>query len=54
MSLVWMAAIAIVCLAEKNWRHGPDLTALVGVTLIGLGLAILIHPPFLAALAPSA
>ena len=47
MNLAWMAAIAVVFLAEKNWRYGPELTKLVGGGLVLLGAAILIHPALL-------
>jgi predicted metal-binding membrane protein len=50
MNLAWMAAIAVVFLAEKNWRYGVTLTKLVGVTVIALGIAVLIHPDLLASL----
>jgi len=29
--LAWMAGIAVVFLAEKNWRHGVGLTKVVGI-----------------------
>ena len=47
MNLVWMAGIAIVFLAEKNWKHGVRLTRLVGACLIALGLAVIIAPGIL-------
>ena len=47
MNLVWMAGIAIVFLAEKNWRHGVALTKIVGAGLIGLGLAVIVSPGIL-------
>jgi predicted metal-binding membrane protein len=53
MNLVWMGAITVVCFAEMNWRRGPAVTRLAGLTLIGLGLAVLLHPALLTALAPS-
>jgi predicted metal-binding membrane protein len=58
MNLTWMAAIAIVFLAEKNWRHGARLTIVVGTAVTVLGIAVLAHPAFLDAVtddpAPSA
>ena len=51
MNLAWMAGIAIVFLAEKNWRHGVGLTYVVGVAVTGLGIAILIHPSLLTTVA---
>lgn len=51
MNLAWMAAIAVVFLAEKNWRYGPELTKVVGGGLVVLGAAILIHPAVLTSVA---
>lgn len=50
MNLAWMAAIALVFLAEKNWRHGVLLTKVVGTSVLALGLVVVAHPPVLAAL----
>jgi len=50
MNLVWIAALAVICFAEKNWRHGTAVTTMVGVALVGLGLAVLLHPQFLVTL----
>jgi len=47
MNLTWMAAIAVVFLAEKNWRYGVALTRVVGIATAVLGLAVLIHPDLL-------
>lgn len=47
MNLPWMAAIAVVFLAEKNWRHGVRLTKLIAIGVLVLGLAVLAHPSFL-------
>jgi predicted metal-binding membrane protein len=47
MNLAWMAAIAVVFLAEKNWRRGVGLSKLVGTTVAGFGIAVLIHPALL-------
>jgi predicted metal-binding membrane protein len=52
MNLAWMAAIAVVFLAEKNWRHGVGLTKLVGLTVLGFGVAVLVHPSLLDSIAP--
>jgi predicted metal-binding membrane protein len=54
MNLTWMATIAVVFLAEKNWRHGPALTKFVGLTVIAFGIAVLAHPALLASIAPGA
>ena len=47
MNLVWMAGIAIVFLAEKNWKHGVALTKIVGSALVALGIAVIISPGIL-------
>ena len=52
MNLAWMAAIAVVFLAEKNWRHGVGLTKVVGVAVVGFGIAVLVHPSLLGSVAP--
>jgi predicted metal-binding membrane protein len=54
MNLAWMAGIAVVFLAEKNWRHGVALTKVVGVSVIALGIAVLVHPDLLASVTSSA
>jgi len=51
MNLAWMAGIAIVFLAEKNWRHGVGLSYIVGAGVTTLGIAILIHPSLLTTVA---
>ena len=50
MNLVWMAAIAAVFLAEKNWKHGVALTRLVGTAVLALGVIVTIQPSLLHAL----
>ena len=52
MNLVWMAAIAVVFLAEKNWRRGVGLTKVVGIALIAFGIAVLVNPALLGWIAP--
>lgn len=52
MNLVWMAGIAAVFLAEKNWRHGAELTKFIGVAVTVFGLVVLIHPSVLGSVAP--
>ncbi len=47
MNLTWMAAIAVVFIAEKNWTHGVTLTKIVGGLCITLGFAVLVHPQLL-------
>jgi predicted metal-binding membrane protein len=34
MSLPWMAALSVLILAEKNWRHGLGLARVVGVAMV--------------------
>jgi predicted metal-binding membrane protein len=52
MNLAWMAAIAVVFLAEKNGRHGAGLTKLVGTAVLVFGAAVLVHPSLLGSVAP--
>jgi predicted metal-binding membrane protein len=47
MNLVWMTVLALVFLAEKNWRHGVGLTRLVGATLLLLGMVVAAVPGLL-------
>lgn len=47
MNLVWMAALALVFLAEKNLRHGVMLNRLVGTAVALLGCAVLLFPDVL-------
>ena len=47
MNLVWMAGIALIFLAEKNWKHGVGLTKLIGSGLVALGIAVIISPGIL-------
>ncbi len=43
MSLPWMAALAVLILAEKNWRRGIGLSRVAGVAMVlgGIVLALL-------------
>jgi predicted metal-binding membrane protein len=52
MNLAWMAAIAVVFLAEKNWRHGVGLTKVAGAAVVLFGAAVLIHPSLLSSVTP--
>jgi predicted metal-binding membrane protein len=47
MNLIWMAAIALIFLAEKNWRHGALLTRVAGAGVAALGVAVATVPPLL-------
>jgi predicted metal-binding membrane protein len=51
MNLVWMAALSLVFLAEKNWRRGPLLSKLAGTLVALLGAAVILHPALLSSLA---
>lgn len=53
MNLVWMAGIAVVFLVEKNVEHGRQVTWFVGTAVLGLGVAVLIHPALLSSLIPA-
>lgn len=50
MNLVWMAAISVVFLAEKHWRHAAALARVVGTLVIALGVAVLLQPALLASI----
>lgn len=52
MNLTWMVVIAVVFLAEKNWRHGRGLSKVVGATVLSFGLAILAYPSILESVSP--
>ena len=47
MNLVWMAAIAVVFLVEKHWRHGLGLSRVVGSAVALLGVAVMLRPEVL-------
>src|SRR5947208_1520452 len=51
MNLAWMAGVAIVFLAEKNWRRGVGLTYIVGAAIAFLGIAVMVHPALLTTVA---
>jgi predicted metal-binding membrane protein len=40
MSLAWMAALAVLILAEKNWRHGGGLAQAAGVAMLLGGILV--------------
>jgi predicted metal-binding membrane protein len=54
MNLVWMAAIALVFLAEKNWKHAVGLTKVIGLGLVGIGIAVIVSPGILPTLSGGA
>ena len=47
MNLVWVAALALVVLAEKAFPIGPRISAVVGVVsaLVGLVLVLSVRAP---------
>jgi predicted metal-binding membrane protein len=47
MNLAWMAAISVVFLTEKHWRHGLTLARVVGAATAALGIAVLVQPSVL-------
>jgi len=53
MNLSWMAVIAAIFLAEKNWKYAPTLTKVVGTSLVAFGLAVVIHPGLLGSVTTS-
>jgi predicted metal-binding membrane protein len=40
MSLPWMAALAVLILAEKNWRHGVGLSRVAGLGMVLSGILV--------------
>lgn len=53
MNLAWMAGIAVVFLAEKNWRRGIGLSKIVGVGVLAFGVSVLVHPALLGSVTPT-
>lgn len=47
MNVVWMAAITLVFLAEKNWHHGALLARVAGGRLAALGASAVVAPSLL-------
>lgn len=50
MNLVWMAAIAVIFVVEKNFQYGAIVTRIAGAALIVLGIAVLVDHTILEAL----
>jgi predicted metal-binding membrane protein len=50
MNLIWMAAIALVFLAEKNWRHGVLVTRVAGSGVAVIGIVAAAAPSILSAI----
>jgi predicted metal-binding membrane protein len=44
MNLVWMVALALVFLAEKNWSHGVAVSRAAGAAVGLLGVGVLVQP----------
>jgi len=47
MNLAWMAILAVVFLAEKNWRHGVGLARIAGTAVAVLGIVVIAEPGLL-------
>jgi len=47
MNLAWMAVIAVIFIAEKNWSHGVALTRVVGSVALAFGVAVIVDPALL-------
>jgi predicted metal-binding membrane protein len=50
MNLIWMAAIALIFLVEKNWRHGVLVTRVAGAGVAALGVVAAAAPTILSAI----
>ena len=46
-NLLWMAPLAVVMYVEKTSKKGAEITAGVGIALLGLGGIVLAHPAWL-------
>jgi predicted metal-binding membrane protein len=53
MSVFWMAVVAVVIVAQKLVRPIPAVDALVGLTIVGLGILIVAAPSSVPGLTPS-
>jgi hypothetical protein len=42
-----MAVIAVIFLAEKNWRRGVALSKFAGAGVVVLGIAVIVFPELL-------
>ena len=47
MNLLWMAALFVIVLVERNWKHGLMLSRVVGAALIVLGVVVIAKPAIL-------
>jgi predicted metal-binding membrane protein len=50
MNLAWMALLALVFFAEKNWRRGRELSMVAGVLVALLGVTVVLDPGILDAI----
>ena len=50
MNLLWMAALSIVFVLEKNWKRGNVVSRVAGAAIVLLGVAVLAAPPVLSVL----
>lgn len=50
MNLWWAVLIAAAVFVERNLRRGAEFSAGLGVLLVALGVAVVLHPPFLSGL----
>jgi predicted metal-binding membrane protein len=53
MNLAWMAVIAVIVVAEKNWSHGVALTRVVGSAVLAFGVAVIVEPALLNTFVPA-
>ena len=47
MNLLWMVAMFLIVLVERNWKHGLAVARAAGVVLIVLGIAMAAWPAVL-------
>lgn len=47
MNLWWAALVALGVFVERNVRWGTSFSTVLGVLLVALGSAVVLHPPFL-------
>jgi len=47
MNLLWMVALFLIVLVERNWKHGLTVARAAGAVLIVLGIAMAAWPAVL-------
>ena len=47
MNLLWMVALFLIVLVERNWKHGLAVSRAAGAALIALGIAMAAWPAVL-------